>query len=40
MVDAAPIAKQYCTDGYFGYLDVIFLGRHIFNIHSKNSGGC
>lgn len=35
MVDAAPTAKQYCTDGYFGYLDVIFPGEHIFNIHSK-----
>ena len=35
MVDAAPAANQYCTDGYFGYLDVIFPGKHIFNIHSK-----
>ena len=23
MVDAAPAANHYCTDGYFGYLDVI-----------------
>ena len=35
MVDAVPAANQYCTDGYFGYLDVIFPGKHIFNIHSK-----
>ena len=35
MVDAAPTAERYCTDGYFGYLDVIFPGKHIFNIHSK-----
>lgn len=24
MVDAAPEAEQYCTDRYFGYLDVVF----------------
>ena len=24
MVDAAPDAKRYCTDGYAGYLDVVF----------------
>ena len=32
MVDAALEAKRYCTDGYSGYLDVIFPGKHIFNI--------
>ena len=36
MVDAAPDAKYYCTDGYSGYLDVIFPGKHIFNIHNKS----
>ena len=35
MVDTAPEAKQYCTDGYYGYLDVIFPGKHIFNVHNK-----
>ena len=35
MIDAAPAAKQYCTEGYYGYLDEIFPGKHIFNIHSK-----
>lgn len=35
MVDAAPEAEQYCTDGYLGYLDVVFPGKHIFNIHNK-----
>lgn len=35
MVDIAPQAKQYCTDGYYGYLDVVFPGKHIFNIHNK-----
>ncbi len=36
MVDAAPDAERYCTDGYSGYLDVVFPGKHIFNIHNKN----
>ena len=36
MVDAAPEAEKYCTDGYSGYLDVAFPGKHIFNIHNKN----
>ena len=33
MVDAAPEAEYYCTDGY---LDVIYPGKHIYNIHNKN----
>ncbi len=36
MVDTAPEAESYCTDGYFGYLDVVFPGKHIFNVHNKN----
>ncbi len=36
MVDAAPDAEFYCTDGYFGYLDVVFPGKHIFNTRNKN----
>ena len=36
MVDRAPSAEKYCTDGYISYLDVIFPGKHIFNIHNKN----
>ena len=35
MVDTAPEAKQYCTDGYYGYLDVVFPGKHSFNVHNK-----
>ena len=35
MVDTAPEAKQYCTDGYYGYLGVVFPGKHIFNVHNK-----
>jgi len=36
MVDEADWAKKYCTDGYFGYLDVVFPGEHAYNIHNKN----
>ena len=35
MVDKAGEAEIYCTDGYSGYLDVVFPGKHLFNIHSK-----
>ena len=35
IVDHAPWAKEYCTDGYVGYLDVIFPGEHIRNIRDK-----
>ena len=36
MVDMAPKAEVYCTDGYSGYLDVVFPENHIYNIHNKN----
>lgn len=36
MVDAAQEAQKYCTDGYGGYLDVIFPGKHVFNVHNKS----
>ena len=36
MVDAAPEAQKYCTDGYIGYLDVFFPGKHVFNVHNKS----
>ena len=35
MADAAPTAERYCTDGCCGYLDVVFPGKRIFNIHNK-----
>ena len=35
IVDAAPEAEKYCTDGYSGYLDVVFPGKHTYNIHNK-----
>ena len=35
IVDNAPEAKNYCTDGWFGYIDVVYPGRHIRNCHNK-----
>jgi len=36
IVDNAPDAERYCTDGYVGYLDVIFPGKHIRNARDKS----
>lgn len=36
IVDSTEYAKNYCTDGYVGYLDVIFTGRHIRNVRNKS----
>ena len=36
IVDNSPDAQEYCTDGYLGYVDVIYPGKHIRNIHNKN----
>jgi len=36
IVDSVPEAQNYCTDGFGGYLDVIFPGRHIRNVNNKN----
>ena len=35
IVDSAPWAEKYATDGYNGYLNVIFPGEHVRNIHNK-----
>jgi IS1 family transposase len=35
IVDAAPDAEAYATDGHTGYLDVIFPGEHIRNVRNK-----
>ena len=37
IVDSAPEANQYCTDGWWGYVDVAYPGRHIRNIHNKSN---
>lgn len=31
IVDNAPSAEKYCTDGFLGYVDVIYPGKHIRN---------
>ena len=28
---------KYYTDGYFGYLDVVFPGKHVYNPHNKKN---
>ena len=35
-VNMALCSEIYCTDGYNGYLDTIFPGKHIFNSYNKN----
>jgi len=35
IVDSGPEAEKYCTDGYMGYLDVIFPGEHVRNVNNK-----
>jgi IS1 family transposase len=36
IVDGAPSAEKYCTDGWFGYIDVVYPGQHIRNTHDKS----
>ena len=36
IVDSSPAAKEYCTDGWTGYVDVVYPGRHIRNVNNKN----
>ena len=37
MVDTAPSASKYCTDGYLGYIDVVYHpGKHVRNAHDKS----
>ena len=36
LVDAAPPAENYCTDGWRGYIDVVYPGKHVRNVHNKN----
>ena len=37
IVDNAPTAEKYCTDGYLGYVDVVYPGRHIRNVRDKSN---
>ena len=36
IVDNAPTAENYCTDGWSGYVDVIYPGKHIRNARDKS----
>ncbi len=36
IVDSSPDAEYYFTDGYNGYVDVVYTGKHIRNIHDKS----
>jgi len=35
IVDNAPGAEAYATDGFLGYLDVVYPGKHIRNVNDK-----
>lgn len=35
IVDSSPEANFYYTDGYMGYIDVVYPGRHIRNVRDK-----
>jgi IS1 family transposase len=35
IVDSAPDEQNYSTDGYFGYIDVAYPGKHIRNVRNK-----
>jgi len=37
IVDNAPNAENYCTDGYLGYIDVVYPGCHIRNVRDKSN---
>jgi len=36
IVDNSPEAKNYATDGYLGYIDIVYPGKHIRNVANKN----
>ena len=36
IVDEAPASKKYCSDGYLGYIDVVYPGEYIRNVRNKN----
>ena len=36
IVDSAPEAENYCTDGWSGYVDVAYPGHHIRNCRDKS----
>ena len=36
IVDRAPEAAIYCSDGWNGYVDVVYPGRYVRNTHNKS----
>jgi len=36
IVDSAPEAGNYCTDGYLSYIDLVYPGKHIRNVANKD----
>ncbi len=36
IVDNAPPSHKYCSDGYLGYVDVVYPGVYVRNVHNKN----
>jgi len=36
IIDRSPGAENYCTDGWSGYVDVVYPGRHIRNARNKS----
>jgi len=36
IIDSAPEAEKYATDGFLGYVDVVYPGKHIRNVRNKN----
>ena len=36
IVDNGSKAEYYCTDGYLGYVDIVYPGKHIRNVHDKS----
>ena len=36
IVDSSPSAENYCTDGYLGYVDVVYPGKHVRNVRNKS----
>lgn len=35
IVDNSPEAAVYCTDGFLGYIDVVYPGQHVRNVRDK-----
>jgi IS1 family transposase len=36
IVDSAPSSHKYCSDGYLGYIDVVYPGEYVRNVRNKS----